>query len=145
MANQAPPVLHARPGEPTVTDGRRSVGLLAAARRGHAGLYWFAAAMAVTAGVTVVGVAVDQRVLLGAPLWTKPLKFALSFGLYTLTLAWMLAHVRRGRRIASALGWVVVVTSAIEMVIITGQAARGHRSHFNADTALDSRLFSIMG
>jgi hypothetical protein len=31
------------------------------------------------------------------------------------------------------------------MVIIVGQAARGRRSHFNADTALDGRLFSIMG
>src|SRR6476469_5645208 len=109
MSNQAPPVLPARPGDPTVTGARRSMALLAVARRGHAGLFWFAAAMVVTAAAAVIGLGVDDRVLVGVPVWTKPLKFALSCGLYTLTLAWMLSHVRGGRRVASAFGWVVVV------------------------------------
>jgi hypothetical protein len=119
--------------------------VLAAARRGHAGLFWFAAAMAVTAAAAVVGLAVDDRVLLGVPIWVKPLKFALSFGLYALTLAWMLSLVHCGRRAGAVVGWVLVVTATAEIVIIIGQAARGRRSHFNADTPLDERLFSIMG
>jgi hypothetical protein len=57
----------------------------------------------------------------------------------------MLSHMCRGRRVAAALGWVVVITSTLEMVIIAGQAARGRRSHFNADTPFDERLFSVMG
>jgi hypothetical protein len=42
-------------------------------------------------------------------------------------------------------GWVIVTAGAVEMVIIVGQAARGVRSHFNTDTALDANLFSVMG
>jgi hypothetical protein len=119
--------------------------VLGAARRGHAGLFWFAAVMGAVAVAAVVGTVVDDRVLLGAPVWLKPLKFAASFGLYALTLAWMAALVHRGRRVATVTGWVLVVLSALEMVIIVGQAARGVRSHFNDDTPFDQALFSVMG
>ena len=53
--------------------------VLADARRGHRGLYGFAVAMAVLTPVLAVLAVVDDRVLLGAPLWFKPLKFAISF------------------------------------------------------------------
>jgi hypothetical protein len=86
---------------------------------------------------------VDQRTLLGAPLWVKPLKFAISFAVYSGTLAWMLARLpdRRMHRT----GWLIVVTSAIEVAIIVGQAARGVRSHFNDDDAVGETLFILMG
>lgn len=120
--------------------------VLADARRGHRGLFWFSATMAGLACVLVVAAVLDHRTLLGAPLWFKPLKFALSFMLYGAALAWMLAKLDpppgRGLRLA---GWVVVGTSVIEMLIIVGQAARGRRSHFNDDTPFDEMLFSIMG
>ena len=32
---------------------------------------------------------VDDRQLMGEPVWLKPLKFALAFGLYSGTLAWV--------------------------------------------------------
>jgi hypothetical protein len=57
----------------------------------------------------------------------------------------MLSLVDGGRRTGAVLGWVVAASSAAELVIITVQAARGVRSHFNEDTDLDSLLFSIMG
>jgi hypothetical protein len=117
--------------------------VLADAGRGHAGLYRFAVTMAGLAVVIAVLAVVDQRVLLGAPLWLKPLKFAVSFAAYAGVLAWMLGQLR-----APALrrtGWVVVVTSAVEMVVIAGQAARGVRSHFNDDDALGELLFAVMG
>ncbi len=117
--------------------------VLSDARRGHPGLYWFAATMA-AAAVVLVGLAVvDQRTVLGAPLWFKPLKFALSFVAYSGALAWMLGQLR-----APALrrtGWVIVAMSVIEMAIITGQAARGVRSHFNDDDATGITLYAIMG
>ena len=53
--------------------------VLADARRGHRGLFAFAVAMAVLTPVLAVLAVVDDRVLLGAPLWLKPLKFAISF------------------------------------------------------------------
>jgi len=77
--------------------------LLADARRGHSGLYWLAASMAALALVTAVLAVVDQRTLVGAPLWFKPLKFAVSFALYG--LAWLLrdlAEWRESQRSTSA-------------------------------------------
>lgn len=117
--------------------------VLADARRGHPGLYWFAIGMAALAAVLLVAALVDDRVLLGAPLWFKPLKFAMSFTLYAGALAWLLGQLP-GRPLHRA-GWVIVAASVIEMVIIVGQAARGVRSHFNDDSTTDELLFSIMG
>lgn len=117
--------------------------VLADARRGHAGLYWLSVAMAALALVTATLAVVDQRTLLGAPLWFKPLKFSISLMLYGAALAWMLARLPgRGMR---RTGWVIVAAVVLEMVIIVGQAARGVRSHFNDDTTFDAALFAIMG
>lgn len=117
--------------------------VLADARRGHPGLYWFAVAMAGLAVVLVALSVVDQRTLLGAPLWFKPLKFAISFVAYAGALSWMLGQLREPA--LRRTGWVIVAASVIEMVIITGQAARGVRSHFNDDSLGDGLLFGIMG
>jgi hypothetical protein len=117
--------------------------LLADARRGHAGLYWLAAGMAVLALVTAGLAVVDQRTLVGAPLWFKPMKFSISIALYSLALAWMLGQLRE--RTMRRTGWVIVAGLVLEMVIIVGQAARGQMSHFNRDGGLGSVLFPIMG
>lgn len=119
--------------------------VLVTARRGHPGLFWFAAAMAVLTVAAALGVALDDRVLLGVPIWLKPLKFALSFGLFALALAWMLAQVDRGRRTGRAAGWVLAVSSAIEVGLIVTQVVRGRRSHFNEDTPFDGAVYSLMG
>ena len=71
--------------------------VLADARRGHPGLYAFAVATGALVPVLAVLAVVDDRVLLGAPVWLKPLKFAVSFFTYSGTLAWMLGNLREGR------------------------------------------------
>ena len=126
----------------TVKETRMTT-VLADARRGHRGLFGFAVAMAVLAPVLAVLAVVDDRVLLGAPLWLKPLKFAISFVAYAGTLAWLLGQLR-GRALQRT-GWVIVAASVVEMAIIVGQAGRGVRSHFNDDTPFDAALFSVMG
>jgi hypothetical protein len=117
--------------------------LLADARRGHSGLYWLAAGMAAFALVTVVLAVVDQRTLVGAPLWFKPMKFSISIALFALALAWMLGQLRE--RALRRTGWAIVAGLVLEMVIIAGQAARGQKSHYNTDNLLGGVLFSIMG
>jgi hypothetical protein len=117
--------------------------LLADARRGHPGLYWLAAGMAVLALVTAVLAVVDARTLVGAPLWFKPIKFSISIALYSLALAWMLGQLRE--RTMRRTGWLIVAGMVVEMVIIVGQAARGQKSHFNDDGGLGSLLFATMG
>ncbi|MFE1350306.1 hypothetical protein ACFW57_37605, partial [Streptomyces sp. NPDC058757] len=67
----------------------------------HRPLLWFAAAMAVFAVISAGGILWDDRTLVGAPIWAKPFKFAVSFVVYALSLAWMLSLLPRGRR----LGW----------------------------------------
>jgi hypothetical protein len=117
--------------------------VLAVARRGHRGLFAFAVAMAVLTPVLAVLAVVDDRVLLGAPLWFKPLKFAISLALYAATLAWMLGQLRE--RTLQRTGWIVTAAAAIEMAVIVGQAAVGNRSHYNMDTPLSAALWSVMG
>lgn len=110
----------------------------------HRPLMVFAASMAVLTVVTAVGLAVDDRTLAGSPVWFKPFKFAVSFAAYALSLAWMLSLLPRFRRTGWWAGTTVAVTGAIEMILITGQAARGRRSHFNHETPFDSALFDAM-
>ncbi|WP_206432782.1 hypothetical protein [Streptomyces sp. ADI93-02] len=100
--------------------------------------------MAVMAVVAAVGILVDDRVLAGAPIWAKPFKFALSFVVYALGLAWLLTLLTRGRRLGRCAGTVVALACAGEMVIITGQVIRGKRSHFNHATPFDSMLYDAM-
>jgi hypothetical protein len=117
--------------------------VLADARRGHPGLYGLTIAMAALALGTAVLAVFDQRELLGAPLWFKPLKFSLSIALYGAALAWMLS--RLPQRGMWRVGWIITAGFVLEMVIIVGQAARGVRSHFNDDSVFDAALYSIMG
>ncbi|MYV53286.1 hypothetical protein [Streptomyces sp. SID3212] len=121
-------------------DGRRGLPRL------HRPLAYCAAAMGLLAATGVVGMAVDERTLLGEGVWLKPFKFAVSFGLYALTLAWMIGRTRAWRRTLRFLGTVTVVGFiAPEISIITFQAVRGVRSHFNVSTTLDDLLVKAMG
>ncbi|MEU7280677.1 hypothetical protein AB0A69_18095 [Streptomyces sp. NPDC045431] len=110
----------------------------------HRPLLLLSAAMALLAGVSAVGLVIDDRVLAGAPVWAKPFKFAVSFVAYCLSLAWMLSLLPRFRRTGWWAGTVVATSCAVEMAIITFQAARGRRSHFNHATPFDSTLYDAM-
>ncbi|WP_067353582.1 hypothetical protein [Streptomyces noursei] len=101
--------------------------------------------MAALAVVAAIGMIVDDRVLVGAPIWFKPLKFAVSFAAYGLTLAWMLSRRPAPSRAGTRAAHTVVVAGLIEMAIIVGQTLRGRRSHFNIETPLDRALFLVMG
>jgi len=95
-------------------------------------------------GAAAIGLLVDQRELLGAPLWLKPAKFGLSGAVYLGALAWMVRDLPASRvtRIATAMiGWLLVG----ETLLVCMQAARGMQSHFNIDTPLDSAIFAAMG
>ncbi|MBB6346208.1 uncharacterized membrane protein YhaH (DUF805 family) [Nonomuraea muscovyensis] len=112
----------------------------------HKPLAYCAAAMAVLALVSALGLVVDGRTLMGQGVWLKPFKFAVSFSLYAITLAWMIAQGGRWRRTLWWLGTVAVggfVTP--EIAAITFQAARGVPSHFNFSTGLDTTVFMVMG
>lgn len=91
------------------------------------------------------GIFLDSRYVTGSPVWLKPLKFAVSVSMYSLTLLWMLGFVRGRTRLVSGLAWTVLVTFALEWLVIITQAARGMTSHFNVGTPLDGALWGLMG
>lgn len=111
----------------------------------HRALLLFSALMAVMTVVAALGLVLDDRTLLGAPIWLKPLKFAISLGIFAFTWSWMMSLHPSPPRLLQRAGTVVAATSAVEMAIIVGQAARGRQSHFNFETPLDSALFGMMG
>lgn len=112
--------------------------------RRHGPLLALALAMAVLALVSTVGVLLDPRELLGAPVWAKPLKFSLSVLIYAVSLAWLLPLLERGHRLAWWAGTATAVLLGVEMVIIVGTAAAGVRSHFNVSSPLATALWSAM-
>src|SRR3954464_8671967 len=125
------------PAAPSVTDR--------AAARWPRPLLALAAATAVTTlVVTVLAVIVHTQVT-GVDRWLKPWKFSVSITVSVLTLAWMSRLVHRRRRTALAVCGLAAGLLGLELAIIIVQAARGRASHFNTATALDARLFSVMG
>ncbi|MGI6876661.1 hypothetical protein [Amycolatopsis sp. 3B14] len=111
----------------------------------HRPMTWTAGIMAGMTVVSLGGLALDDRVLLGAPIWLKPLKFAVSIALYCVTWAWMLTLLRRGQRLAARVSTAIAVIVLVEYAIIVLQVVRGRASHFNAATAFDATLFTVMG
>ncbi|WP_186316138.1 hypothetical protein [Catellatospora sichuanensis] len=123
----------------------RTIAPLRAALHGSRALTWLSAVMVALLLVAVVGLVLDDRTVGGQPVWLKPAKFAVSFVVYGLTLAWLLGHLRRGQRVARWSAYVIVFMSVLEVGIIVFQAARGRASHFNEATPLDEVLWRAMG
>ena len=116
-------------------------------RKQHAPLAWLSILMIAFIIVSAVGYAFDSRMLVGARIWAKPLKFSISFMLYGVTLAWMITQVplKRLRSVAWWAGTVLALASALEVAAIVLQVVRGTQSHFNFATNFDGAVFTAMG
>jgi hypothetical protein len=101
--------------------------------------------MAAAALLSAAGLLLDPRTIGGAPAWLKPLKFAVSTGIYSLTLAWVFSYLPEWPRTRRIVGRVSAAIFVLEVGIIDVQAWRGTTSHFNLSTPLDAFLFSVMG
>jgi hypothetical protein len=98
------------------------------------------------AGVAALAaLAIDPRVIGGAPAWMKPAKFAFSTAIYCLTLAWTFTYLRDWPRVRRIAGVGTAAIIVMEVAIISLQAARGVTSHFNVSTPLNAVLFGLMG
>lgn len=110
----------------------------------HRPLFWLSFGMMALVAIALVGLVVDPRTITGMPLWAKPLKFALSVLIYSVTLAWLLTQVPRARRLAWWAGTVIAVFLAVEMIVIYGAAFADTTSHFNVATPFAAALWSTM-
>ncbi|TPG66676.1 hypothetical protein [Hymenobacter nivis] len=98
------------------------------------------------AGLALVLLPLDHRHVMGALVWLKPLKFALSGTAYLWTLGWLLADLPApAQRAVRRLGGGVALSMAVEIAIIFVQAGRGVSSHYNQSSALNGLLFGLMG
>jgi hypothetical protein len=91
---------------------------------------------------------IDERLLNGISVWSKPLKFQSSLILLIGTLFLLLPILRveaMAGRLARATALAIAVSATLEIAYITLQAARGRASHFNDSTALEATLYSVMG
>ena len=93
----------------------------------------------------VFGWLFDSRTLLGINVWVKPLKFALSGGIYILTSGFLITLYPFSKRKKNIVNNIVSWTLFIEICIIVLQAARGVRSHYNQSSLFDGILFGLMG
>ena len=87
---------------------------------------------------------VDQRQIMGVNLWIKPMKFALSIGIYALTWPLLLQYLpfdKIKRRFANF----SVFALTFEMAAIASQATRGQLSHYNTIGLYNALVFSLMG
>lgn len=114
------------------------------AMRWHPPLMLVAVASLAVFVASVVGLVVDDRMLVGEPIWLKPAKFGISIAVYGVTLAWLLSLLRRWRRAGRVLGTVIAVMAAGELAVIVLQVVRGQRSHFNFATPFDAVVFEAM-
>src|SRR5262245_48734024 len=120
-----------------VTQRTRLVAQLGRLWSGSAPLTAVGLLMVMVAGASAVGILVDSRVITGAPAWLKPLKFAVSFTIYCLTLAWVFQWLSDWPRVRRIVGWTTALVLVLEAAIIDAQAWRGVTSHFNVSTPLN--------
>lgn len=108
-------------------------------------LYAGAAAGMVSAGVHLGALALDDWQWSGSVSFRKPLVFSVSVGLLLATVGWVLDRLPDRPRLAASLAWTFLVSSAIEVGLITVQAWRGRASHFNILESGDAAIFAAMG
>ncbi|MEU6716008.1 hypothetical protein ABZ897_31470 [Nonomuraea sp. NPDC046802] len=113
-------------------------------RSWHRPLMIMVAAMSALVVFSAIAQFVDDRELLQASIWAKPLKFGVSFVTYGATLAWLLPKLRKARRTMWFLGTAFAVTGIIDVGFIVIQAARGTYSHFNINTDTFNQIGQII-
>src|SRR5688500_681744 len=93
-------------------------------------LYYFGWLNFIAAVVCIILMMADDRQVAGINTWIKPFKFYISIGVFSWTISWYMVYLER-KKAVRIYNWVVVITMLIEMLIITYQAARAVKSHFN--------------
>ena len=97
---------------------------------------------------SLVALGLDDRLINGISVWSKPLKFQASLTMMLLTLILLLpsieARTRAGLGVFLA-SLMAAITANSEVFYITLQAARGRASHFNDSTPFEATAYSLMG
>jgi len=109
----------------------------------NGGMAYFGAVAFASAAVFAVLIPFYPIQVQGVNAWLKPLKFALSTGIYAWSMAWYTGYLK-AHWAPNYFNWVTIVTLGFEVIYIAIQAGRGQLSHFNLTTPLAANLFSLM-
>ena len=75
--------------------------------------------------------------------WFKPIKFALSIGLFSWTIAWFMSYLPQDKGL-QIISWLIVLMLGFEILYIGFQAGRGQLSHYNLSTPIYGGLHTLM-
>lgn len=103
----------------------------------------FVALLAATAAVQ----AFDGRLLDGATVWAKPMKFELSLALHFATLALIVGALGASWRdgpLLRGVAWASAACALFEIAYICAQSARQEASHFNLSTPFHFAMYAAM-
>lgn len=106
-------------------------------------LFYFGAFNLILALIFIILSQITFIQVAGTNAWFKPIKFALSIGIYTWSIAWFSSYLPQDR-LSNILNWLIVVMLGFEIIYIGLQAGRGQMSHFNLSTPLYSILYGLM-
>jgi len=113
-------------------------------RRRNALLFWFGIYNFIIAFICLGLLAFDHTLIAGEYAYAKPFKYALSTGLISWNLGWIMFHLS-SKKIISIISWVNVVSMFVVVFIISFQSFRGIPSYYNISTPLNAMLYSILG
>ncbi|KIC73693.1 putative membrane protein [Neochlamydia sp. EPS4] len=68
--------------------------------------------------------------------WIKPIKFAFSFGLYLLTIGWILVYLKISTKMFLAISRLTALLIFMEMLVIVLQSIQGKIYHFSIEQPL---------
>ena len=106
-------------------------------------LFFFGLVCFLLAVIFLILTRISSVQLSGVNIWYKPFKFALSIGLYTITMAWYCYYLPSFN--ITLFNWTIIILFGFEILYITLQAGRGQASHFNLSTPTYAILFQLMG
>lgn len=108
-------------------------------------LYRVGGLLLASAAFHAVVLVVTGGSLAGDVSWRKPILFGESFGLTTVTVAWVMGFLPRWRLPGWMLAAVLGVSYLYEVGWVSFQQWRGVPSHFNNNTPFDQSLFAVAG
>ena len=106
-------------------------------------LFYFGLLCVIISIVCIILTKTTSTEIQGVNAWFKPLKFAISIGLFSWTMAWYCYYLSNFN--VTPFNWTVITLFGFELVYIIFQASKGQLSHFNISTPTYSLLYSLMG
>ncbi len=106
-------------------------------------LFYFGAFNLILAMLFLVLSQITTIEVSGTNAWYKPIKFAISIGTYSWTIAWLMHYLPQDSFV-NTVSWLVIVMLGFEIIYIGIQAGRGQLSHFNLSTPIYAALYSAM-